>query len=211
MKFTKTLGAHGADTLLRAVDDGVYDGVPLINELLIESTFRNVTADMQVVAGALLFKEFVGHEVSTNGDVARQAAEAIGDYFSNRKVSVKGITDRPVAVWPSVGTLAVRCSDNIPKPPTKETSFSHTMSLLDSNFFSGAVSAVSESYISTTAPVFSKVNAAPLWRIALAVGVLASADLHVRTIALCEEDFGTISTEAEELLLRAINLNLIVV
>ena len=201
---------YQADTLLRAFPDDVFDGYPPIGELLIESTFHNVTAELEAVAGVLLFGQYVGHDVATDRAISRQAAEAITDYFPNRKVSVRNIGDVPIAAWPSAGSVAVRPGILDRQSFCEDDGYDHTLVLLDSNVYNGAVASTSHSFISTTAKVFSEVNDTPFWKVAVAVGVLASADLHARTIVLPSREYGKVDVSEGEMLLRSVNLNLVV-
>ena len=209
MKFQLTIQEHNTGMRLEGIPDDMFDGQPKINQLIFDSVLANPSADHIAVAAALVFGEFVGHDFYSGSPISRLAAEAIQDYLSGRRVSVQKLTDVARSSWPSAGVLKVDRFSHLPVFETTKAGevHGHQLYFADGRMFNGAIGSPHQSIVASNLDVFSTVNQIELTNIIVALGVLFSRDLHMRTIevqrqALSEREARNIAD-----LVRAVDLN----
>lgn len=210
MKFEFGPNKAGTGMELIATPDGVLDGVPPLGRYKFDNVLRNASMDHITVAGVLLFGEFLGAELSTNGPISRQLFEALNQYFGDRVVSSERISDRPVAAWPSAGKLLVGPFTQLPARETTPPGVVHCYEiwLADSTSFNGAIGTSHQSIIASNFEVFSALNNIPRELVYIAHGVLTARELHMRTIVINGSHLSAEVQSRLQALVRAVDLNL---
>lgn len=211
MRFSGEQSVSQNGFLLKAQVDDFTDGHPSINELRLDTLVQTLPPARLAIAGCIAFGAFVGQSVVVTGKVPRMAADAITDFFADRKVVTEPIEDVPASVWPSSGTLHIRHYAAEFTPPPKEPGTEHRfyVQVADGALYNGALASPHQLIVASNAGVMQSMEpeAFKPGRLEVALGVLLSSDLHSRGIhvAGCQDEEFMMSCKR---LLRAAELNL---
>lgn len=172
---------------VKAVPDNTLDGVPDMDSLLMDGHVSNLSEEKKLVAGVLAFGSYISGSVSTGRPVQRLAANEVSRFFKDREVTVPEVTDTPVATWPSGGgRLYITYGDYQSSEFNQVLGQPHrfVVRLYDSSQYSGAISSAHELRLTSNAQVMNRYQPErfSLDLLAVALGLVLSEDLHVRSL-----------------------------
>lgn len=209
MKFEFSIQPHNTGMVLEASPDDYFDGQPKIAQLLFDTILANSSTDHVAVAAALLFGDYVGHEFFLDSPISRLAAEAVQSYLKGRRITIQNVSDIARTPWPSAGCLQVQLLKELPEFETTPRGqvHGHQLFLADSGLFNGALGSPHQSIVATNVHVFSQLNDVHYTRILIALGILFSRDLHMRTIEVPQGQLSVAEVQEITALVRAVDLN----
>lgn len=210
MKFRLVNQDHNAGMLLEAIPDAVFDGQPKIGRLVFDSIVANTSPDHIAISTALVFGDYIGHEIHSEKPISRMTGEAIQEFLDGRRVSIQNFTDTPRSPWPSAGLLEVNQFSQLPDFETTKRGevHGHQIFFADGTLFNGAIGSPHQSVVASNFRVFAELNEISLAKILVALGVLFSRDLHMRTVKVPRLDLTDSDCEKISNLVRAADLNI---